>query len=123
MGESRTLGGIAVVSTVWREGFGLGQLARWLGKDETSVGGSLRTARMGCVSALRLVEEVWAGLQHKAVAVTTTTGKQTEKPLGTLGRAGKAKADRHTGSTGTGTDRQAQAWTGRIDESGPGDRA
>lgn len=94
-----------------------------VGKDETSVGGSLRTARMGCVSALRLVEEVWAGLQHKAVAVTTTTGKQTEKPLGMLGRAGKAKADRHTGSTGTGTDRQAQAWTGRIDESGPGDRA
>ena len=110
MGESRTLGGIAVVSTVWREGFGLGQLARWLGKDETSVGGSLRTARMGCVSALRLVEEVWAGLQHKAVAVTTTTGKQTEKPLGMLGRAGKAKADRHTGSTGTGTDRR---WHGQ----------
>lgn len=113
MGESRTLGGIAVVSTVWREGFGLGQLARWLGKDETSVGGSLRTARMGrlrlCAASGTLVE-VWAGLQHKAVAVTTTTGKQTEKPLGMLGRAGKAKADRHTGSTGTGTDRR---WHGQ----------
>jgi len=65
-----------------------------LGRDETSVGGSLRTARLSVFASLRL--EVWAGLQHKAVAVTTLAGK----PLDALGRAqagrqaGKDRANR-----------------------------
>jgi hypothetical protein len=97
MGESRTPGGIAVVSTVWREG--LGQLARagWVRTRLRSAGVCARHGWDGLRPSLSL--EVWAGLQHKAaVAVTTTAGKQTQKPLGMLGRAGKART-----GTGTGT--------------------
>jgi hypothetical protein len=100
MGDSRTPGGDIAVSTVWRaEGSLLG--GRDFGRRESAHG----------TDVLRLcVLEVWAGLQHKAVAVTTLAGKQTQKPLEVLGRAGKAQA-------------QAQTRTGRIDESGSVDRA
>jgi hypothetical protein len=46
-------------------------------------------ARHGWVASLRL--EVWAGLQHKAVADSTTAGKQTQKPLTSAGHAGTGK--------------------------------
>jgi len=108
------------VSTVWRaEGclLGLGTVGT---KDETSVGGSLRTARrrLCCVSRwtlslggslLRL--EVWAGLQS-----TTAQGGSGNHH----GRQANVKASR---SAGQGRRWQANSRTGRIDESGSGDRA
>jgi hypothetical protein len=92
MGESRTPGGIAVVSTVWEEGFGhkgSSLLAFWLLKDRTRLRSAGVCARHGWVASLRL--EVWAGLQHKAVADSTTAGKQTQKPLTSAGHAGTGK--------------------------------